>query len=171
MKKRYIAALGLGAIAAAAYVTGFPKRIGLTASEAAVSLPGDLLLPNPGVVVDRGIRIEAPADAVWRVLEQSFEGDESRVVAREENSALILRIPAPGLADEDDFSGTCVFALLPLGQGRTLLHMRERHPSREDAPDAALLGVLAAESFSTMRMLSDIRKAAEAPATPCACGI
>ena len=160
MKKRHALALGLAGAALGAWATGFPKRIGLTASEASVSLPGDLLVPNPGVVVDRGIRIDAPVEAVWRVVEAAYEGDEARVVAREENSCLILRVPAPGLGDEDELSGTCVFALLPLPNGRTLLHLRERHASRDDAPDGFLLAILALESVSTMRMLCDIRSAA-----------
>ncbi|WP_115727440.1 hypothetical protein [Actinomyces culturomici] len=155
---RTLALVGAG-LGAAALATGFPKRIGLTASEAAVSLPGDLLLPTASVVVDRGIRIDAPAHAVWSVLEAAFEDeDESRLVAAEADECLILRVPAPGLDDEEP-TGTCVLALLPLPNGRTLLHLRERHVSREDAPDAVLYAILAAESFSTMRMLLDIRAA------------
>lgn len=159
MKKRYACALGCAAVAAGAWATGFPRRIGLTASQASLSLPGDLLLPNPGVVVDRGIRIDAPIEAVWRVLDAAYEGDEASVVDREENSHLLLRVPAPGY-EEEERSGTCVFALLPLPQGRTLLHVRERHASRVDVSNAVLLAFLTLESVSTMRMLFDIRSAA-----------
>lgn len=151
----------LGAGAVAAWASGFPSRIGLTASEAAVSLPGDLLEPAASVVVDRAVRIDAPPAAVWRVLEAAFEDeDEQRVLARVENEALILRVPAPGLEDEEDLSGTCVFALLPLPNNRTLLHLRERHLSRAELPDALLRALLAVESVSTMRMLAGIRRAA-----------
>lgn len=149
-----VAILGVGAIGA--WASGFPKRIGLSASEAAISLPGDLLIPGAGVVVDRAIRIDAPIEVVWRVLSAAFE-DEERVVAKDEESALILRVPAPGLNEDEDGSGSCVFALLELGQGRTLLHMRERHPSREDISDAFMYALLGFESVSTMRMLRQIR--------------
>ena len=53
MKIRHVLALGVLGCAGAICATGFPRRIGLTRSEAAVSLPGDLELPNADVVVDR----------------------------------------------------------------------------------------------------------------------
>lgn len=55
MRIRTLAALSLVAGACAVAATGFPRRIGLTASQADVSLPGDLILPGANVVVDRGI--------------------------------------------------------------------------------------------------------------------
>ncbi len=163
MRIRCAAALSASALAVAVWATGFPKRIGLTASEAAVSLPGDLIIAAADVVVDRGIRIDADARTVWSVLVGAFEDDEaSRVIAREEEEALILAVPTPGLEDEDDLPGTCVFALLPLTNGRTLLHLRERHQSCEpDAPKAALWTGLALESVTAMMLLHDIKKAAE----------
>ena len=51
MKIRHVLALGVLGCAGAICATGFPRRIGLTRSEAAVSLPGDLELPNADVVV------------------------------------------------------------------------------------------------------------------------
>ncbi len=63
-----LTAAGFGA--AALWATGFPARTGLTRSEAAVSLPGDLLLPTASIVADRAIRIDAPAGAVWPWLTQ-----------------------------------------------------------------------------------------------------
>lgn len=143
-----------------ALVSGFPKRIGLTASEAAVSLPGDLLLPGADVVVDRGIRIDAPVDRVWRILDAAFEeDDEGRLLAKEENDCLVLSVPTPGFEDEDR-TGTCVLALLPLPNGRTLLHLRERHFAGPEAPRALLYAMLGAESPSAMRMLADVKRAA-----------
>ena len=52
MRIRTLACLSLVAGACAVAATGFPRRIGLTASQADVSLPGDLILPGANVVVD-----------------------------------------------------------------------------------------------------------------------
>ena len=68
MRLRTLACLSLVGGVCALAATGFPRRIGLTASQADVSLPGDLLLPGANVVVDRGIAIDAPASVVWDVL-------------------------------------------------------------------------------------------------------
>ncbi|MCI1866946.1 MAG: hypothetical protein LKI83_05420 [Actinomyces sp.] len=59
-----------GAAAAGLLAAGFPARTGLTRSEAAVSLPGDLLVPTATIVADRAVRIGAGADAVWPWLTQ-----------------------------------------------------------------------------------------------------
>ena len=56
MRIRTLACLSLVAGACAVAATGFPRRIGLTASQADVSLPGDLILPGANVVVDRDRR-------------------------------------------------------------------------------------------------------------------
>lgn len=154
-------ALAGAALLAGAIATGFPKRIGLTASEAAVSLPGDLLLPGADAVADRGIRIDAAPEAVWRVIEKAFEDEEeSRVLAREEGSCLILSVPTPGFEDEGR-EGTLVFAILPLTHDRTLLHLRERHTAGPELPSAALQARLGVEALAAMRMLVDIKRAAE----------
>lgn len=60
----------LGTATALAAATGWPVRQGLTRSEAAVSLPGDLLLPGATVVADRATTIQAPAASVWPWLTQ-----------------------------------------------------------------------------------------------------
>ena len=57
MRLRTLVCLSLVGGVCALAATGFPRRIGLTASQADVSLPGDLLLPGANVVVDRGIAI------------------------------------------------------------------------------------------------------------------
>ena len=81
MRIRTLACLSLVAGACAIAATGFPRRIGLTASQADVSLPGDLILPGANVVVDRGIAIDAPASVVWDVLGHVFEPeDESTII-------------------------------------------------------------------------------------------
>lgn len=153
-------------LAGAALATGFPKRIGLTASEARVCLPGDLLLPGADTVVDRGVRIDAAPSQVWRVIERAFEDEEeSRVLAREEGSCLILSVPTPGFEDEGR-EGTLVFAILPLTHDRTLLHLRERHLAGPELPPAALQARLGLEAFAAMRTLLDIRRAASREGAP-----
>ena len=151
MRIRTLACLSLVAGACAVAATGFPRRIGLTASQADVSLPGDLILPGANVVVDRGIAIDAPASVVWDVLGHVFEPeDESTII---------------DIADEDhilmegaEASGTCVIALLPLSPSRTLLHIRERHVAEGRGRALAWAGV-AAESLSSLSMLRDLRDA------------
>ena len=51
MRLRTLVCLSLVGGVCALAATGFPRRIGLTASQADVSLPGDLLLPGANVVV------------------------------------------------------------------------------------------------------------------------
>lgn len=70
MRTRTALLTALGAAGALAVATGWPTRQGLTRSEAAVSLPGDLLLPTATIVADRAITIHAPADEVWPWLTQ-----------------------------------------------------------------------------------------------------
>lgn len=62
--------VALAAAGAALAASGFPLRQGLTRSEAAVSLPGDLLIPDPTLVADRAILIDAPPERVWPWLTQ-----------------------------------------------------------------------------------------------------
>ena len=96
MRIRTLAALSLVAGACAVAATGFPRRIGLTASQADVSLPGDLILPGANVVVDRGIAIDAPASVVWDVLGHVFEPeDESTIIDIEDEDHILMRIAPP----------------------------------------------------------------------------
>lgn len=58
------------AVLGGALASGFPVRVGLTRSEAAVSLPGDLLLPGATVVADRSLLVGAPPERIWPWLTQ-----------------------------------------------------------------------------------------------------
>ncbi|MBF1736250.1 MAG: hypothetical protein HXP04_07425, partial [Trueperella pyogenes] len=60
------------------------------------------------------------------------------------------------------YTGTCTFALLPEANGRTRLHLRERHQATESTPIWRLWTGVCAESYSTMSMLRDLKEAAEA---------
>ena len=142
MRLRTLACLSLVAGACAVAATGFPRRIGLTASQAGVSLPGDLVLPGANVVVDRGIAIDAPASIVWDVLGHVFEPeDESTIIDIEDEDHILMRVAPPGAPEGAEASGTCVIALL---QGR------ER---------VLVWAGVTAESLSSLSMLRDLRDA------------
>ncbi|WP_026460152.1 hypothetical protein [Schaalia suimastitidis] len=162
MRRLTFAVLGVAAVACAIRATGFPSRIGLTRSQAALSLPGDLLAPGADVVVDRAIVVHAHPQAVWQVIETAFHAHGDDVIASEEEDCLILRVPLPGLDHDDDRSGVCTLALLPEANGTTRIHLRERHTSTPDVPAWRLRTLLAAESASAMLMLRDIKAAAQA---------
>ena len=155
MRIRTLACLSLVAGACAVAATGFPRRIGLTASQADVSLPGDLILPGANVVVDR----HAPASVVWDVLGHVFEPeDESTIIDIEDEDHILMRVAPPAAPEGAEASGTCVIALLPLSPSRTLLHIRERHEAQGRDRALAWAGV-AAESLSSLSMLRDLRDA------------
>lgn len=159
MRLRILACLSLVAGACAVAATGFPRRIGLTASQADVSLPGDLVLSGANVVVDRGIVIDAPASTVWDVLGHVFEPeDESMIVDIEDEDHILMRVAPPGAPEGAEASGTCVIALLPLSPSRTLLHIRERHVAQGRERALVWAGV-AAESLASLSMLRDVRDA------------
>lgn len=159
MRLRTLACLTLAGGACALVATGFPRRIGLTSSQADVSLPGDLLLPGANVVVDRGIAIDAPASVVWDVLGHAFEpADESTIIEIADEDHVLMRVAAPGAPEGAPASGTCVIALLPLSPSRTLLHIRERHEASGRELALVWAGV-SAESLSSLSMLRDLREA------------
>ena len=159
MRLRTLACLTLAGGACALVATGFPRRIGLTSSQADVSLPGDLLLPGANVVVDRGIAIDAPASLVWDVLGHAFEpADESTIIEIADEDHVLMRVAAPGAPEGAPASGTCVIALLPLSPSRTLLHIRERHEASGRELALVWAGV-SAESLSSLSMLRDLREA------------
>ena len=156
MRLRTLVCLSLVGGVCALAATGFPRRIGLTASQADVSLPGDLLLPGANVVVDRGIAIDAPASVVWDVL---FDpADESMIIEIADEDHVLMHVAAPAAPEGAPASGTCVIALLPLSPSRTLLHIRERHEAQGRERALVWAGV-AAESLSSLSMLRDLRDA------------
>ncbi|MDO4259644.1 MAG: hypothetical protein Q4C87_09005 [Actinomycetaceae bacterium] len=178
MRKRTLIALGLLAGAAAlAKATSGLTRIGMTASEAAISLPGDMEVPMADVVVDRSVDIQAPDSIVWSIVDDLVGkieiGMEERggsdaigpVVIREERDCLVVKIPLAGdPAEETTFPSTCAFVLLPMANGRTRLHLRERHLSTETVPAWKVRAALAIELPSAMALLNDVKKAAEVAA-------
>jgi len=159
MRLRTLACLSLVGGACALAAPGFPRRIGLTASPADVSLPGDLLLPGANVVVDRGIAIDAPASVVGDVLGPVWEPAEAaRILESADEAPGLMPVAAPAAPEDAPASGTCVIALLPLSPSRTLLHIRERHEAQGRERALVWAGV-AAESLSSLSMLRDLRDA------------
>lgn len=159
MKFRSLAFAGIGA-GALLWASGFPRRVGLTRSQAAVSLPGDLLLPGANVVVDRGIEIPASVSHVWSVIDTACEADEESLVAREKDSHIITRLSVPGGVVGEDFYGTCVIAVEPVTDSRTIVHVRERYAVSSTREAVYLHAVLVSELPATMGLLRDIRQAA-----------
>jgi hypothetical protein len=78
--RRALMAFGAGAAATlgpAAYLLFFRSRClnwGARADEVRAKLPGDELLPDPGLVTTRAITIHAPAGAIWPWLAQLGSG-------------------------------------------------------------------------------------------------
>ena len=152
MRIRTLVGLSLVAGACALAASGFPRRIGLTASQADVSLPGD-------VIVDRGVAIDAPSSVVWDVLGRAFEpDDESTIIEIRDEDYILMRVAPPASPQGTPASGTCVIALLPLSPGRTLVHIRERHEVSGRERALVWAGV-SAESASSWSMLRDLRDA------------
>ena len=100
---RIRSAVVVAALAAAVGVaaTGFPRRLGLTASQAAVSLPGDLLVPGADVVADRGIEVPASA-ARLACRTQGSSKILNKLIAIEEARDRICRAAPRKLADRPD---------------------------------------------------------------------
>lgn len=158
----FCAALATAGAAAAMKAYGFPRRIGLTRSQASLSLPGDLLIPMADVVVDRAVLVNADPSALWQVLEILFTpSTRTDVLVAQPNDCLVLAVAPTGDQAEEELTGTCTFALLPEANGRTRLHVRERHCSSETYPSWLLHSRLTYEVPSLMRMLHDMKKAAE----------
>lgn len=159
MRIQTLVGLSLVAGACALAASGFPRRIGLTASQADVSLPGDLILPGANVVVDRGAAIDAPSSVVWDVLGRAFEpDDESTIIEIRDEDYILMRVAPPASPQGTPASGTCVIALLPLSPGRTLVHIRERHEV-SGCERALVWAGVSAESASSWSMLRDLRDA------------
>lgn len=78
--RRALMTFGAGAAATlgpAAYLLFFRSRClnwGARADEVTAKLPGDELLPDPGLVTTRAITIHAPAGAIWPWLAQMGSG-------------------------------------------------------------------------------------------------
>ena len=121
-------------LAALAYM-GFPARVGLTASQAQVSMPGDLLLPTAAVQGDRAVVASGTPEEVWPLaleLQSLYEDlfdSELAVVYRQAPDLVVWEAVMPARDDDHDqdlFRATVAVALRPVSGG-TMIHVRERY--------------------------------------------
>ena len=145
-----------GVAALVGYVGGFrpwTRRWGATAEDVTRSLPGDELVPDPGVTMTRAVTIDAPVAGVWPWLAQigqdrggfySYEWLENLAGCRLRNAdrvhpewqqrdigdTVLLHplngIPLARFEPERSyaFEGGWYFALEPIGPSRTRLFAR-----------------------------------------------
>lgn len=165
MKLRYVL-LGAGVCAAGvALVTGFPHRVGASRLEAELRLPGDDILPDAPVVVDRAVDIDATPGTVWSVLNLLLDEDEEMFVhSTVENQALILASNDV----EDDLVGTRVdsdatwaFVITARADGTTRLHLRERQQPHNGRALVAAWADTTLGAVAMMRVLRDVKAIAE----------
>lgn len=166
-------------------------RWGSTAAERSAELPGDELVPDPGLVLDHAITIDAPPERVWPWLAQtgqdrggfySYEWLENLAGCRMRNADRIhpelqrrelgepvtLHPLAPGLAvtifDPPralGLEGWGAFVVRPDGPGRSRLIVRGR--IAKGLPTLAYRLTLAIPHFVMQRkMLLGIKERAEA---------
>jgi len=188
-RARALAALG----AAAVYVgvaEPWMARWGTTADERRAALPGDELVPAPGIAIDHGVTIEAPADRVWPWLAQigqdrggfySYEWLENLAGCRMSNAdrihpewqqrrvgeSVMLHPLAPGLPVTIfepprvlGLEGWGVFVVEPRGADRCRLLVRGRIP--KGLPSLLYRTTLAVPHFvMERRMLLGIKDRAE----------
>ena len=127
-----VPALAVAAVAATAtaelasvVATGASRRVGATAAETALALPGDELVPHPDVQADRARTVDTPAWEVWPWLAQLGQ-DEAGFVSEFRSGRLIGRCPAPC------YVGAPIFAW---GEDRRVCVARCTPPARPRSPD------------------------------------
>jgi hypothetical protein len=171
------------------------RRWGSSPASREVQVPGDDLVPDPGLTVDHEVTIEAPVERVWPWLAQigqdrggfySYEWLENLAGCRMRNAdrihpewqarrigePVMLHPLAPGLAvtifdppHTLGLEGWGVFTLCPLGAGRTRLIARGRVPRGRSTLAYRL--TLAIPHFVMQRkMLLGIKARAESAAGP-----
>lgn len=130
---RHCRAVGIvgGAIAFVLW-SGFPSRVGVTASQARLSLPGDLLVPTAARAADRAKSFAASPAQLWPGLlpigdlYREIWGRELELVHEEKDGVLVWRtVGAP--AGRGASLSVC---LLPAPDHRTIVHVRERYEDK-----------------------------------------
>lgn len=124
--------LGAAAVATAgtvALMTGFPRRYGLTRTEADLSLPGDLLLPDATVQADRAHHFQIEAAQLWPNLIAVAELYEllwgrPLTLKYDKIGEVVVWQTAAG---EGPFEASLCAALLPSVDGEVVVHLRERY--------------------------------------------
>lgn len=158
--------------AAGALYAGFPARVGLTRSQAQVSMPGDLILPTATFQADR-VRIVADAGdgngmaPIWPELgdlatayEQLFDVP-LELVYREAPDLMVWRTCTPTRDDRkgcDLFSASLAVVLRPAGGG-TAVHVRERYQIHDEARGRiAAAATMTASAVVTTTNLGRLRR-------------
>lgn len=131
MSKRIITGACLLGIAGVAglVASGFPRRVGLTRSEAALSLPGDLVFPQAPIVGDRATSVATPLEALWSetaALVDNYQNAWGRSLLLESEEDQYARVWRT-VDGEEDWDASLAAVLLPGVDGRTTLHIRERY--------------------------------------------
>lgn len=159
------AGIGLAAGAAAAVATGFPRRIGATELERSLELPGDDILPDAPIVVDRAITIDAEPEVVWNVLQQLVDEDEEMLICGSvENQSLVLAshdVERELEGTSSDVDATWAFVLTERADGTTRLHLRERQQPHNQRAHIAGWADVTMSSVATMRVLRDVKIVSE----------
>lgn len=134
-------ALLVPAIGAAALIySGFPSRVGLTRSQAQVSMPGDLIYPTAALQGDRQIAIQDAGDEdglkpIWPYLTELQAHYEDlldtplETVFHQDADLVVWKTARPARDDSRDldlFEASIAAVLRPAG-GATTLHVRERY--------------------------------------------
>lgn len=122
-------------VAVSLVASGYPTRVGLTKSQALISLPGDLVLPTAQVQADRAIAVKGTPEDAWPLLLElgqvysNLWGLPLEEVYMEEPRLLVLRSTQPTGADALDQLWTASVALTldPSTDGTTTVHVRERY--------------------------------------------
>lgn len=123
--------------------SGFPGRIGLTKTQAQISLPGDLVLPTAQLQADRAHSFAASSQDLWPDLSLLIElytevwERDLVLVYEEKDQVLVWKTADDSCADEscgsDDHShghqwqASLTAALVPGPDGQTVVHLRERY--------------------------------------------
>lgn len=117
---------GLGA---AMWTSGWPRRVGLTKSEALLSLPGDLLIPMSAYQADRVIRVNGDPAGYWAELlrlEERYESLWGRPLdlAFEEGDCAAWVTPDDG---SSPWTASLSISAIPDVDGTGILWVRERY--------------------------------------------
>lgn len=122
--------LGGAGLAGLVAVSGFPARVGLTRSEAALSLPGDLLFPQAPLCADRSGSLPATRADLWpdvlslAELYSDIWSRELVLECEEDGYAAIWRTTEENAAE---WEASLSAVLLPGVDGQVTLRLRERY--------------------------------------------
>ncbi len=133
LAKSIVAFSAAGAVVA---YLGFPSRLGLTKAQAAVSMPGDLILPAADVQADRAATVVGTARELWPSvsdLKTVYEGlyDIPLAPVYRQAPNLVVwegtRTVRDSRHEEDLFRVTVAVTMNPESVDSTFVHVRERY--------------------------------------------